>query len=283
MRDNEEAATIRKYYNSLESRIGYRLFLGGTRHFGYYASETSPPWPIGPALREMEKKLLTALNCKEGARILDAGCGAGHVALYMAREGRLNVEAIDLTPHHVAKARANVHRANMSSQISVSPGDYHYLDAFENASFDGIYTMETLVHSSNPQHVLQQFLRLLKPGGRLVMHEYDHIQVDKAPREMADKARAINKIVGMPAFDAWELDDLPRAARRAGFEHVDVMDMSANIVPMLWLFYVFAYIPYAILKLFGLQYRFINNTSAVEMYRGREYWRYLQISAQKPL
>lgn len=28
--------SLQSYYTSLESRIGYRLFLGGTRHFGYY-------------------------------------------------------------------------------------------------------------------------------------------------------------------------------------------------------------------------------------------------------
>lgn len=31
--DNPE---LQSYYQSLESRIGYRLVLGGTRHFGYW-------------------------------------------------------------------------------------------------------------------------------------------------------------------------------------------------------------------------------------------------------
>lgn len=28
---------LQSYYQSLESRIGYRLVLGGTRHFGYWS------------------------------------------------------------------------------------------------------------------------------------------------------------------------------------------------------------------------------------------------------
>lgn len=36
--DNPE---LQSYYQSPESRIGYRLVLGGTRHFGYWDKETS--------------------------------------------------------------------------------------------------------------------------------------------------------------------------------------------------------------------------------------------------
>lgn len=31
-----ENKELQSYYQSLESRIGYRLVLGGTRHFGYW-------------------------------------------------------------------------------------------------------------------------------------------------------------------------------------------------------------------------------------------------------
>lgn len=87
MADGEKAPLInpnpvlQSYYASLESRIGYRIVLGGTRHLGYYATPTSSPIPIGPALRAMEAEVLRALQCSRGARILDAGCGVGHVAL----------------------------------------------------------------------------------------------------------------------------------------------------------------------------------------------------------
>ena len=124
------ASRVLAYYDSLESRIGYRLFLGGTRHFGYYSSETSWPWPITTALRRMEGKLMEGLGCSPGATVLDAGCGAGHVALYMAREGGFRVEGIDLSPRHIAKARQNVQLAGMSDRLPVRQGDYHNPDCY---------------------------------------------------------------------------------------------------------------------------------------------------------
>lgn len=276
------SSPIRAYYDSIESRVGYRLFLGGTRHFGYYFSETSWPWPITGALRTMEAKLLEALGCAEGAKVLDAGCGVGHVALYMAQNGGYQVDCIDLTPHHVAKATQNVRLAGADEQVSIRLGDYHDLHAFEDSSFDGVYTMETLVHSTNPRKVLQEFLRVLKPGGCLAMHEYDHTPTEQTPKSIADQAKIINAILGMPAFEAFETDELKRLARSVGFEDVELVDMSKHIVPMLWLFYIFAFIPHLLLKLFGLQYHFINTTSGVGIYNNREYWRYTQVRGKKP-
>lgn len=44
-----ENKELQSYYQSLESRVGYRLVLGGTRHFGYwyvlYCTYVSPPPP----------------------------------------------------------------------------------------------------------------------------------------------------------------------------------------------------------------------------------------------
>lgn len=280
---NSTSSAIQAYYNSIESCIGYLLFLGGTRHFGYYLSETSWPWPMSRALRLMEAKLLEALECVEGAKVLDAGCGVGHVALYMARNGGFHVDCIDLTPHHVAKAVKNVRAAGADAQVSVRLGDYHDLHTFQDSSLDGVYTMETLVHSTDTRKVLQEFLRVLKPGGCLAMHEYDHTRIEQTPKNIADKAKIINGIVGMPAFEAFETDELQRLARSVGFEDVELVDISMHIVPMLWLFYIFAFVPYLVLKLFGLEYHFVNTTSAVAMYNGRKYWRYTQVKGKKRL
>lgn len=277
------SSTIQAYYNSIESRLGYRLFLGGTRHFGYYFSENSWPWPINAALRRMEAKLLGALECAEGARLLDAGCGVGHVALYMAQNGGYHVDCIDLTPHHVVKAARNVRLAGADDRVTVRVGDYHDLHAFVDGSFEGVYTMETLVHATNPRKVLQEFLRVLKPGGRLVMHEYDHTRIEQTPKSIADEAKTINEIVGMPAFQAFETDELKRLARSVGFEDIELVDISKHVVPMLWLFYIFAFIPYLLFKLLGLQYHFVNTTSGVAMYNGRNYWRYTQVRGRKPM
>lgn len=278
---DDHKSVLRRYYASLESRIGYQLFLGGTRHFGYYPNSHSWPLPIGRSLRAMEGSLFKALQCSPGSRVLDAGCGFGHVALYMAEQGQYKVEAIDFMARHAARAQSNVEKAGMRSAIKVRQADYHHLEFFDNASFDGIYTMETLVHSTDPLGVLKGFHRLLKPGGRIAMNEYDHEDLDKAPKEFADAMRKVNTYSAMPANASFNRDELKSLLIKAGFVDVELRDLSEHIVPMLWLFYIFAIIPYTIFKLLGLECHFVNTIAGVYSYKGRSIWRYVQVTGKK--
>ena len=273
--------TLQRYYASLESRIGYRLFLGDTRHFGYYQSSSSFPLPINGALRAMESELFDALQCPRGSKVLDAGCGVGHVAIYMAQRGGYRVEAIDVVERHIAKAQRNIRHAGLEGAVSAQHGDYHHLEGFADDSLDGIYTMETLVHSTDPLRVLREFRRILKPGGRLAMNEYDHEDLDKAPKALSEAMVKVNKYAAMPANQSFEKDVLKDLVRKAGFEDVELRDMTENIVPMMWLFYIIAVIPLFIFRLLGIEHRFVNTLAGVEMYRGRDLWRYIQVTGRK--
>ena len=272
---------LQKYYDSLESRIGYRLFLGDSRHFGYYASPTSSPWPVGPALRAMEGQLFEALRLPPGSRVLDAGCGTGHVAIYMANRGDYRIEGIEYMERHVIKAQRNVRRAGLQNYITVQHGDYHHLEAFASNSFDGIYTMETLVHSTDPLQVLREFRRILRPGGHLALHEYDHEDLSKTPTGLTDAMANVNKYAAMPGNEMFDKDYLKELVREAGFDDVQLRDLSAHITPMLWLFYIFAVIPLFFFRLLGIEHWFVNTLAGAAMYQGRGLWRYIQVAGKK--
>lgn len=139
---------LQGYYHAFESRIGYQLVLGGTRHFGYYKRDTYNPFPIGAALRRMEDHLSRTLDLPADSLVLDAGCGVGHVALQLAESHSLQVQGIDVVDHHIAMAERNIQARGMSGRVKVSKMDYHHLDAITEESFDGVYTMETFVHST---------------------------------------------------------------------------------------------------------------------------------------
>ena len=274
--------TLQRYYASLESRVGYRLFLGDTRHFGYYESSSSFPLPVHGALRAMEAQLLDALRLPPGSTVLDAGCGVGHVAMYMAQRGGHRVEGIDVVERHVAKARRNVRAAGLERAVAARHGDYHHLEGFADASFDGVYTMETLVHSTDPLKVLREFRRILKPGGRLAMHEYDHEDLGKAPKDLSAAMARVNRNAAMPANQSFDKGALKDLVREAGFEDATLKDMTDHVVPMMWLFYLFAVIPLFVIRLLGMEDRFVNILAGVEMYRGRHLWRYVQVTGRKP-
>jgi sterol 24-C-methyltransferase len=276
-------AQLQRYYASVESRIGYRAFLGGTRHFGLYRNEKSWPWPIGKALRAMEDHLFDSLGLSSGDLVLDAGCGYGFVAMHMAKRG-LRVEAIDIVERHVARAKTNVLKRGLDEMIHIRTGDYHDLSCFEDCKFDGLYTMETLVHAIEPEKVLSEFFRVLKPGGSVAFYEYDHVKVDSLPQEEKKSMKAINDLSAMPANQQFTEGVFERMIENAGFENFVIRDISKRVQPMLWLFYIVAYLPYVVIKAFGLQSYFVNTMAAVETYQSgiKGTYRYVVVTARKP-
>ncbi|KAK7524477.1 S-adenosyl-L-methionine-dependent methyltransferase [Phyllosticta citriasiana] len=273
---------LQSYYHSLESRIGYRLLLGGTRHFAYYEHDTYWPFPLGRSLRTMEDKMAASLALPSGARVLDAGCGVGHVAIHLAKEHGYRVQGIDIVDHHLVKSNRNIARSGLpEGQVTVRKMDYHHLESLEDESFDGVYTMETFVHATDPKAVLAGFHRLLRADGRLSLFEYDHEHVESSPEAMAASMRKINNFAAMPTNALSHPGVFKEMLEDVGFTDVVVRDYSENIKPVTRLFYVLAYIPFFIITLFGLERYFINTVAGVESYRGHGRWRYVAISARK--
>ena len=272
---------LQSYYQSLESRIGYRLFLGNTRHFGYYDHDTYFPFPLGRSLRAMEDKMAANLNLPAGAAVLDAGCGVGHVALRLAGKHGLRITAIDVVEHHVTKAKRNIARSGLpKGQVQASRMDYHHLETLASESFDGVYTMETFVHATDTATVLAGFYRVLRPGGHLSMFEYDHDLVDDSA--VAAAMREVNDHAAMPTNDVSHPGVFRRMLEEAGFVDIVEKDYSENIKPMTRLFYLVAYIPLVVITLLGLRRYFVNTVAGVESYRGRDRWRYVVLAAKKP-
>ena len=279
--------SLQKYYASLESRIGYWCFLGGTRHFGYYEPGTKWPFPINGALRRMEDHLFDSLHLQSGAEVLDAGCGVGHVAMHLARKG-LRVSGIDVVSNHVKWARAEIQASGLEKQVSVRLMDYHHLDGLPDASFNGVYTMETLVHATDPETALGEFFRVLRPGGSIALYEYDHDDLDTVPKdtpkELLEAMEQVNTRASMPAGVMFSRGTLQDMLERRGFRDVRVEDLSPNVRPMARLFFLVGYIPYLIICFLGLQAWFVNTQAGVQGYRvfRKGLWRYVAVTAKKP-
>ncbi|KAK9372071.1 S-adenosyl-L-methionine-dependent methyltransferase [Lipomyces chichibuensis] len=279
--DQEALIAVQNYYSTLESRLGYRLVLGGTRHFGYYDVDTYWPFPIDGALRAMEDRLFDSLGLKSGAKVLDAGCGVGHVAINMARRG-LRVQGIDVVNHHIQKAQRNIKRRGLDGSVAFRKMDYHHLDGFEDESFDGVYTMETFVHARDPEAAAREFFRVLKPGGSIALHEYDHVDLNVVPDGAKIAMEQVNKYAAMPALDRFGPGVIQRILEEVGFQEVVVEDLTINVTPMLRLFFILAYIPYLFVRLFHLEAWFVNTMAGVEGYRKRHLGRYVAVSGRKP-
>jgi sterol 24-C-methyltransferase len=223
------------YYHKPESRLSYRLLLGGTKHFGYYPSP-SGGLSMGTAMRRMEDKLGATLDLLVGAR--------------------------------VPAGSPRFHRA-----------DYADLP-FPDQSFDGAYTLETLVHAFDHRRALRELGRVLKPGGRLVLFEYSvppRTAMTPAERDAFDLVVEASAMRSLPWFVH---GGFPAMLEAAGFEVVSEEDISERMWPMLRRLARICLVPAELGRLLGARRALLNCTAAVESWRHRHRWRYNVVVAR---
>jgi sterol 24-C-methyltransferase len=277
---NSQLEKVRRYYNKRESRWGYRFLLGGTRHFGYYP-EGSRHLSMRAAMREMENRLGEALALPEGSLVLDAGCGEGFVAFHLAEQFHLRVEGVDIVGESIARARQQASERGLDGNVHFKEGGYSQLD-FPDATFDGVFTMETLVHAPDYRKALREFRRVLKPGGRLVLFEYSIPALDSVRPEDRDQFIEINTRAAMYSLPCFTHGRFPEILREADFNGVSVQDITERMTPMLRRFHQIAYLPFQLLRLLGREERFVNARSAVAGYEYRRYFGYNIVIGARP-
>lgn len=163
--------TNAEYNNLLESRVDYRIINGGRRHMGYWESASSSAFPhLREALVVMEMRMIQAMPLQAGSRILDAGCGHGHVSVTCAQQKGWYIEGVDLDHRHVSRARSAVRSAGLESMISIAQGDFGDLRDKADNSFDGAFSMEALMAGNDVSKAVREMFRVLKPGGIFLNH-----------------------------------------------------------------------------------------------------------------
>jgi SAM-dependent methyltransferase len=101
----------------------------------------------------------------EGARVLDFGPGDGWPALIIAPWVG-EVVGVEGARKRVAVCRTNAERLDITNATFtfVAPGDPL---PFEDASFDAVVAASSVEQSPDPRATLQEFYRVLRPGGRV--------------------------------------------------------------------------------------------------------------------
>jgi SAM-dependent methyltransferase len=106
-----------------------------------------------------------------GQTVLEVGCGAG-VDLARFAKGGATVTGVDLSSSAIDLARANFAQQGLTADLRVADGEQL---PFAEASFDFVFAHGVVQYTANPQRLIDEVRRVLKPGGNAVFQVYNRI------------------------------------------------------------------------------------------------------------
>jgi ubiquinone/menaquinone biosynthesis C-methylase UbiE len=109
--------------------------------------------------------------------VLDAGTGSGRFARPLAHNPKNSVVALDFSNEMLAINKKLSEQEGIST-IEFIQGDIEHL-TFQNNQFDAVVSITVVRHFPQWQNILKEYIRVLKPGGKLVfeMCSADHIDM----------------------------------------------------------------------------------------------------------
>ncbi len=225
MSKNKKQDKIVKYYNYTQPF--YRIFYHGKSyglHYGFWDENTKG---LPEAILNTNKFLAQMAKIKKDDKILDAGCGVGGSAIWIAKNIGAQVTGITLSPRQLKKARELAREYGLEESLSFKVMDYTET-AFEDSSFDVVWALESVCHAEDKKKFLREAHRLLKPGGRLIVSDGFLTRLPNAKSEQ-DKLQAL--------LDGWVLPNLSslesfeRDLKELGFNNIKILDKTDRIMP----------------------------------------------------
>ena len=172
-------------------------------------------------------------NFRAGQTILDLGCGPGfctkELAYVVGQNGK--VIGVDMSEAYIEhlKQVSHLHHLNIQPLLS----DFNNME-LERNSLDGMYCRWALAWLPNPKEILQKVYNALKPGGKMVIHEYYDWSTHQTEPKLPNLGRGIAMALKSFKDSDGEIDigrELPRIFEELDMEVSNVRLMSKLATP----------------------------------------------------
>jgi SAM-dependent methyltransferase len=162
-----------------------------------------------------------------GKKVLDFGCGDGHLSLFLAKSRRPRVIAgVDINGEAVDRALDALARADVLDRVNLEfrQGIADHIP-FPNNFFDTVLAFDCVEHVMAPAEIFHEWNRVLLPGGRCLIEWYPYkgpwgphmeslIPIPWAHVVFGERAmmRSAEAIYDLPCFVPrhWDLDESGR-------------------------------------------------------------------------
>jgi SAM-dependent methyltransferase len=184
---------------------------------------------------DKEVALLKTLGLADGQRVLDVGCGAGGLALAMARHlPAATVLGVDPNPVMTKRAEA-ARAASGAGNCRFQIGNALALPLHDQSQ-DFVVSRLVLQHLSAPEEAVAEMHRVLVPGGRVVLVDADDggVVVHPEPRGYARMMTTVQAIKLDMGANRKVGRELPALLHAAGFDRtgLKILPVTSQDVPL---------------------------------------------------
>ena len=172
-----------------------------------------------PTFVAYREAYLDQLELSPSATVLELGCGTGVVARALASRAGFSgpITGVDQSPVLLDAARRLAAEEGVGERIEFRVGDAHALD-LPDASFDMAIANTLVSHVTNPVAVLEEAVRVVRPGGAVVVFDGDYASwtfgcSDPVLGKAMEDA-LLAAVISKPRV----MREMPRLLRRAGLQ-----------------------------------------------------------------
>ncbi len=217
--------TIIKYYNY--TLPFYKFFYhknSNAVHYGFWDESVNNHQE---ALLNVNKFLAETANIKSDDVVLDAGCGVGGSAIWLAKNYNTKVVGITISDKQLEEAK------NLSLKYGVDlVANFYKRDflnsGFNNESFSVVWAIESVCHAENKKDFLEEAYRLLKNGGRLIVDDGFLLRRANDEREEKDIKGFLE---GVALSNLAYESEFKKSLEEVGFKNIKIYDKVKETLP----------------------------------------------------
>ena len=193
-------------------------------HFGLWGSDTASDQE---ALLRANLTLSGSCGLGPGRHVLDAGCGVGGTAIWLAQTYGVRATGLTNCEPHVAVAAEQAERQGVGHLVEFRHGDFMDLP-FRDDSFDAVFNHESFCYASDKLAYLRGVHRVLKRGGRWQALEG---LLSGAPLLAEQEEVHASMQFGFRMPPLASVRDVIAALQEAGFAAIREENLSSEVAP----------------------------------------------------
>lgn len=216
----------KKYYDT--TQISYNLLWMNKKnlamHYGFWGKGIKT---LHEALLNQNKETAESLEIKKDDKVLDAGCGVGGSAIWVAENYGAKVTGITIVDKQIKQATKNAKNRGVDHLVNFELMDYCNTD-FPNELFDKIYAMESMCYTKSKAVFVKEMYRILKPSGCLVISD---AFLDDKTMQKSDELMLKDWMIGWAVPNVSKINNFNDDLKKAGFNEINDKNVNDQIIP----------------------------------------------------